>query len=133
MLVLLSGTAMCQSTTKSDNGAVTASNPDKNGVYTQSEVMPKYTGGNDAMFKYLSTNLKYPIAAKEKKIEGTVFVRFVVNADGKVGSVEILRGIGGGCDQEAKRIVEMMPNWTPGQEKGKNVAVQYNLPIKFKL
>jgi len=133
MLVLLSGTAMCQSTSVIDSKGTPAPNPDKNGVYTQSDVMPKFKGGNDAFFKYLSENLKYPVAAKDAKIQGAVYARFVVNAEGKIGDVEILRPIGGGCDEEAKRVVESMPDWIPGSQNGKNVSVRYTLPIKFKL
>lgn len=78
-------------------------------------------------------NIKYPVEAKKTGIQGTVFVTFIIQENGAVTDVKVLRGIGGGCDEEAVRVVKMMPNWIPGKDKGKNVAVQYNLPIKFKL
>jgi TonB family protein len=107
--------------------------PDKNGVYILVEEQPQYTGGDDARIKFLQENIKYPEEAKKAGIQGKVFVTFVIQADGAVTDVKILRGIGGGCDEEAWRVVKMMPNWIPGKEKGKNVAVQFNLPINFKL
>jgi TonB family protein len=107
--------------------------PDKNGIYTRVEKQPQYTGGDDAMIKFLVENINYPEEAKKKGIQGTVFVTFIVQANGAVTNVKILRGIGSGCDEESVRVVKIMPNWIPGMEKGKNVAVQFNLPIKFKL
>jgi TonB family protein len=107
--------------------------PDKNGVYILVEEQPQYTGGDDARIKFLQENIKYPEEAKKAGIQGKVFVTFVIQADGAVTNVKVLRGIGGGCDEEAIRVVKMMPNWIPGKEKGKNVAVQFNLPIKFLL
>jgi protein TonB len=127
MFVLITGTAMSQTTPKPD------AKQDANGVYQTAEVMPSYPGGNDALMKYLSTNLKYPENAKSSKIQGKVFVSFVVNSDGKVSNVKVLRGISGGCDEEAVRVVQAMPNWIPGKQKGNNVPVQFNLPIQFKL
>jgi TonB family protein len=107
--------------------------PDKNGVYIRVEKQPEYNGGNDARIKFLAENIKYPEVAKKSGLQGTVFVTFIVQADGAVTDVKVLRGIGGGCDEEAVRVVKMMPKWTPGQEKGKDVAVKFNLPIKFAL
>ena len=107
--------------------------PDKNGVYIRVEQQPQYTGGDDARIKFLRENIKYPEEARKAGIQGTVFVTFVVQADGAITNVKILRGIGGGCDEEAMRVVKMMPNWIPGTMQGKNVAVQFNLPIKFLL
>ena len=107
--------------------------PDKDGVFTRVEKLPQYSGGYDAMIKFLVENINYPAEAKKNGIQGTVFTTFIVQANGAVTNVKILRGIGGGCDEEAVRVVKIMPNWTPGMEKGKNVAVQFNLPIKFKL
>jgi protein TonB len=133
MLVLLTGTAMCQSATQEASKGTPGANPDSKGVYTQVDVMPTFTGGNDALYNYLATNLKYPEAAKASKIQGAVFVRFIVNADGKVSNVTILKGIAGGCDEEAKRVIESMPAWNPGKQNGQVVAVQYKLPIKFSL
>ncbi len=107
--------------------------PDKNGVYTRVENPPQYTGGDDARIKFLQSNIKYPEDALKVGIQGTVFVTFVIQSDGAVTHVKILRGIGGGCDEEALRVVKMMPNWIPGMDNGKKVTVQFNLPIKFAL
>ncbi|MCX6246794.1 MAG: M56 family metallopeptidase [Bacteroidetes bacterium] len=109
------------------------SQPNKNGVYTLVEQQPKFAGGDEAMIKFLSENITYPEAAKKAGVQGKVFLTFVVQANGAVTDVKVLRGIGSGCDEEAVRVVKMMPNWIPGQEKGKNVAVQFNIPINFRL
>ena len=71
--------------------------------------------------------------ARDKEIQGSVFVTFIVNKDGSINNPTILRGIGSGCDEEAIRVVKLMPNWEPGKIKGKPVPVQYNLPINFNL
>ena len=102
-------------------------------VYKKSEKMPSYPGGSDAMIKFLVSNIKYPEEAKKNKVTGTVFVSFIVRADGSVTDVKVLRGIGSGCDEEAVRVIKLMPNWEPGVEKGKAVDVMFNLPIKFNL
>jgi protein TonB len=85
------------------------------------------------MFAYIGKNLKYPEQAVEEGIEGIVYLSFVVETDGKITGVTVLRGIGGGCNEEALRVVRSMPNWTPGKQGGKPVRVKYNLPIRFKL
>jgi len=82
---------------------------------------------------YLGKNTHYPDAAKEANIDGRVIVKFVVNEDGNVSDVQIVRGIGGGCDEEAKRVVQSMPKWKPGKQNGKPVKVYFTLPIVFKL
>jgi TonB family protein len=102
-------------------------------VFPVVEKQPSYNGGQDAMIKFLIENIQYPPQAKANKVQGTVFVTFVVEVDGAVSNVKVLRGIGSGCDEEAARVVKMMPNWNPGEQKGKPVRVQFNLPIKFKL
>ena len=86
-----------------------------------------------ARMKFLQDNIKYPIMAKESGIQGTVYVTFVVERSGAVTDVKILRGIGGGCDEEALRVVKNMPKWEPGKQRGKPVRVQFNMPIKFTL
>lgn len=102
-------------------------------IFTIVEDMPTFPGGEEALFKYLGNNIKYPQMAKEAGIQGTVFVTFVIGPDGKVRDVKVLRGIKGGCDEEAVRVVQNMPNWKPGKQRGKAVSVQYNLPIRFTL
>ena len=95
--------------------------------------MPKFPGGEKALMDYVSNNVKYPEEAKNKNIAGRVFVSFVVEKDGSIGEVKVLRGIGGGCDEEAVRVIKGMPKWKPGIQKGKPVRVSYQIPIYFKL
>lgn len=97
------------------------------------EVMPEYPGGMEALIEYLGSNIKYPEQAKEEGIEGKVFVNFIVEKDGSIVETKVLRGIGGGCDEEAVRVVSQMPDWTPGTQGGQAVRVSYNLPISFEL
>ena len=102
-------------------------------VYQIVEEMPKFPGGEKALMDYVSNNVKYPEEAKNKNIAGRVFVSFVVEKDGSIGEVKVLRGIGGGCDEEAVRVIKGMPKWKPGMQKGKPVRVSYQIPIYFKL
>lgn len=102
-------------------------------IFTIVEQMPEFQGGEEKLFEYLSKNIKYPSMARENGITGTVYVTFVVEGDGKITDVKKLRGIGGGCDEEAIRVVKSMPSWKPGKQNGKSVRVQFNLPIKFTL
>jgi protein TonB len=92
-----------------------------------------YPGGDAARQNFLRENLKYPAIARESGIQGTVYVTFVVERDGSLTDIKILRGIGGGCDEEAMRVVKMMPKWAPGKQRGKPVRCQFNMPIKFTL
>ena len=94
---------------------------------------PEFPGGVEAMYTYLAQNIKYPQLARENNITGRVYVTFVVEKDGSVTNVRVLRDIGGGCGAEAVRIVKAMPKWTPGKQRGKAVRVQYNLPVNFSL
>ncbi len=94
---------------------------------------PEFPGGVEAMYKYLAQNIKYPQLARENNITGRVYVTFVVERDGSVSGVRVLRDIGGGCGAEAVRVVKSMPKWTPGKQRGKAVRVQYNLPVNFSL
>ncbi len=103
-------------------------------IFTVVESMPEFPGGGTgALMQYLGKNIKYPPLAKESGIQGRVFINFVVEPDGSISNVRVLRGIGGGCDEEAVRVVENMPNWKPGKQRGKPVRVSYNLPVKFTL
>ena len=97
------------------------------------EVDPEFPGGMEAFYKYLAENVHYPEQAKKEQIQGRVFITFVVEKDGSISSAKVLRGIGGGCDEEALRVVNAMPKWTPGKMRGEVVRVNYNLPITFKL
>jgi TonB family protein len=104
-----------------------------NEVFDVVETKPNPAGGMAGWNKYLSENLRYPEDAQSQGIEGTVIVAFVVNTDGAVSDIEILRGIGGGCDEEVIRIVKGSPNWTPGMAGGKPVRSRMRLPLRFKL
>jgi periplasmic protein TonB len=105
----------------------------KKEVFTIVEEMPAFQGGEAERNKFLAENIQYPQQATENGIQGTVYVSFVVDSKGNVTDVKILRGIGGGCDEEALRVVKMMPKWHPGKQNGKNVRVLFNMPIYFKL
>ena len=102
-------------------------------VYTKVDVVPEFPGGLKELMNYLSANIKYPVEAKDQGIEGRVYINFIVEKDGSVDSAWVLRGIGGGCDEEALRVVREMPDWTPGYQHGEAVRVSYNLPVKFSL
>lgn len=102
-------------------------------VFVVVETMPLFPGGMSGLNNYLHNNIKYPMLAKESSIQGKVFVSFVVEKDGSVTDVRILRGIGGGCDEEAIRVIENMPKWIPGRQRNVPVRVMFNLPIKFTL
>lgn len=95
------------------------------------EVMPVFMAGEKDLFLYLADHVNYPIPAIEAHIQGVVYVSFVVNEHGKVTNVELLKGIGGGCDEEALRVIEQMPNWHPGLQGGMPVRVKFTLPVKF--
>ena len=98
---------------------------------TWAQHMPAFPGGEEAMFEFIRDNIKYPPAARDAGIKGRVYIQFVVDKKGKISNVEVLRGIGGGCEEEAMRVVEMMPKWTPGEQAGRKVSVIYRLPFKF--
>lgn len=100
-------------------------------IFTIVEKMPSFPGGIESLFSYLGNNIEYPDMAKDARIEGKVYITFVVDKDGSIADVKVLRGIGGGCDEEAIRVVKGMPKWDPGEQRGKAVRVQYNLPINF--
>ena len=97
------------------------------------EQMPEFPGGQEGLVNYLVENLNYPEKAKAKKITGKVYVSFVVEKDGSISNVKVLRDIGYGCGEEAVRVVKAMPRWKPGMQRGKNVRVQYTLPLNFQI
>lgn len=102
-------------------------------IFTVVEEAPSYPGGDEARIRFLQENIKYPQMARESGIAGTVYVTFVVERDGSVTDVKVMRGIGGGCDEEAIRVIKAMPKWNAGKQRGKPVRVQFNMPIKFTL
>ncbi|NTW34304.1 MAG: energy transducer TonB, partial [Bacteroidetes bacterium] len=102
-------------------------------ILTIVELPPTFNGGEEALYKWLANNIKYPQIAKETGITGTVYVTFVVERDGSISNVALLKGIGGGCDDEALRVIKIMPKWNIGKQNGVPVRVQFNLPIRFTL
>ncbi|MBO7460743.1 MAG: energy transducer TonB [Bacteroidales bacterium] len=102
-------------------------------VFLSVEENPEFPGGTAKLLEYVQKNLKYPMMARESDIQGRVFVGFVVEKDGSISNVRVLRGIGGGCDEEAVRVVQTLPKFKPGKQRGNPVRVQYTLPIVFKL
>lgn len=106
---------------------------DTSPVFTIVEEMPSYPGGENAKNRFLAENINYPEIARNYFIQGTSYVQFIINRNGSVSDVLILRGIGGGCDEEAIRVVKMMPKWIPGKQNGKTVRVKFIMPIYFKL
>ena len=107
---------------------------DDNKVFVSVEQKPTFPGGDAELFKWLAENIKYPSEARENGLQGKVIVRFLVEKDGSIKNVELVRdGVGGGAGNEALRVVKKMPNWKAGRQNGKAVRVQFTLPITFKL
>ena len=102
-------------------------------VFDTVEQMPEYPGGMQAMIEFLQTNMKYPEDAAKQKVEGRVMVQFVVETDGSVSDVHVAKQVFPSLDAEAIRVVQAMPKWMPGKDKGKVVRVKYNLPIVFRM
>lgn len=105
----------------------------EDGTYLVAEQMPEFPGGMDALMKYLGSNIKYPKSAQEKAISGRVIVSFVVDVDGSLKNMKVVRGVDPALDEEAVRVISTMPLWNPGKDKGKEVPVKYTIPISFSL
>jgi protein TonB len=95
--------------------------------------LPSFPGGEQELLKYLASNIKYPDLAREMGIEGVVAISFVINKNGSIGDIQVLKDIGGGCSKEAVRVIKSMPNWMPGEANGHTVRVHLTLPVRFKL
>lgn len=102
-------------------------------IYQIVEEMPEFPGGIQKLMEFLSNNIQYPQVARDKGIQGRVFVSFIVEPDGSISNVKTTQNIGGGCDEEAVRVVKSMPKWKPGKQKGQAVRVGYQIPISFRL
>jgi len=102
-------------------------------VFEVIEQMPTFPGGEEALFKFLSDNVKYPVIAQENGIQGRVIVRFVVTSKGIVERAEVVRSVDSSLDKEAIRVVKSMPKWIPGKQNGENVSVWFTLPVNFRL
>lgn len=106
---------------------------DENGIYMVADKMPEFPGGMQAMMKYLGTNVKYPVEAQKKGISGRVIVQFIVMEDGSLSGAKVIRGVESSLDEEALRVVNAMPKWTPGTVDGKEVKVKFTIPIMYSL
>jgi periplasmic protein TonB len=95
--------------------------------------MPEFPGGDEGRIKFFFDNIKYPDIAKQIGVQGKVFFTFIVEKDGSISNIKLLRGIGAGCDEEAERVLALMPKWKPGRQNGREVRVQFNMPIAFVL
>lgn len=102
-------------------------------VFKVVEQMPAFPGGQGELLNFLAANIKYPKVAKDNGIEGMVVIQYVIEKDGSITNARIVKGIGAGCDEEALRVVNAMPNWVAGKQRGQAVPVQFNLPIRFKM
>ena len=102
-------------------------------IFEVVEKEPSFPGGIEKLYAFLSKNIKYPQMAKNNGIQGKVFVQFVINKDGSIEDVKIVKGVHATINKEAKRVVKLMPNWFPGEQRGEAVKVRYTLPIKFRL
>ncbi|WP_017259653.1 energy transducer TonB [Pedobacter arcticus] len=106
---------------------------DTSAVFTNVEVLPSFPGGIQAFGQFLSSNLVYPKGARDANIQGRVFCQFIVEKDGSLSTIKVVRGIGGGCDEEAVRVLAISPKWNSGVQKGKIVRVSYTIPIFFQI
>jgi periplasmic protein TonB len=106
---------------------------EKDKIFLSVEQSPEFAGGMNALLKFLQKNLHYPTPAVNANVMGKVYMQFVVGQDGNISKVDVLKGIGFGCDEEAQRVVKLMPKWSPGRQSGRAVAVKFTLPISFQL
>lgn len=102
-------------------------------IFTIVEEFPSFPGGWEGFYKFVRENLRYPNIALRMGVEGKVFLQFVVDETGHISQIEVIRGIGGGCDEEAVRVLQACPPWKPGKQRGRAVKVRMSLPITFKL
>lgn len=103
-------------------------------IFVVVESMPEFPGGQQEMMKFLAENIKYPVIAQENNVQGRVICQFVVEKDGKVTDIQVVRSSGdASLDKEAKRVIESMPKWKPGKQRGKAVRVKYTIPVNFRL
>ena len=102
-------------------------------IFTVVEEMPKFPGGDAELLKFISKSIRYPVIAQENGIQGRVICSFVVNRDGSIVDAQVLRGVDPSLDKEALRVINSMPKWSPGKQRGKPVRVKYTVPITFRL
>ncbi|MBQ8887964.1 MAG: energy transducer TonB, partial [Bacteroidaceae bacterium] len=111
----------------------TPANVDEKAIFTVCEEMPTFPGGMTECMKFLSKNVDYPKEAQDNGIQGRVIVQFVVKKDGSITDAKVVRGVDPSLDKEALRIINLMPKWTPGKQRGKAVNVKYTVPVMFRL
>ena len=104
-----------------------------NKIYDVVEEMPQFPGGPSALFEYLSTNIKYPVVAEENGVQGRVIATFIVERDGSITDVKVVKSVDPSLDKEAQRVVKSMPHWIPGKQNGSAVRVKYTVPVTFRL
>lgn len=102
-------------------------------IFVVVEEQPEYPGGQAAMMRFLSDNIRYPVIAQENGIQGRVICNFVVERDGSITDVQVVRGVDPSLDREAVRVIQQMPSWTPGRQRGQAVRVRFTLPVVFRL
>jgi len=102
-------------------------------IFTIVEKMPEFPGGRGSLISFINENRIYPVQAQENGIQGRVVLQFVVEVDGSITNIQIIRGVSPDIDREAVRIIESMPNWMPGEQRGQKVRVRYTLPVFFRL
>ncbi len=95
------------------------------------EDKPEFPGGESAMKKFIREHVQYPEQAKDNGVKGSVYVKFIVEKDGSLSNIQVIKGLGSGCDKEAKRVVKEMPEWEPGQQRGRAVRVFVRIPVHF--
>lgn len=132
-IILLAAMAMAGvAAAQTDVNKESAVRPDSE-IFTVVEQDPQFPGGSDALYQFLGQNAHYPEKAKAEGIQGTVYLTFIIEKDGSISNIRVLRSPSDMLSDEARRLVKSMPKWKPGKQRGKNVRVQYNLPINFQL
>ena len=132
-LILMSLMAICCLTTVLAQKTVVSQKDQKEDPFNVVEDMPAFPGGMEAMIQFISSNIKYPAAAKKQKVDGRVLVKFVVEKDGSITEVKVIKPAFPSLDAEAIRVVKAMPKWKPGYQNGQAVRVQFAMPINFSL
>ncbi|HOW32038.1 MAG TPA: energy transducer TonB [Bacteroidales bacterium] len=107
--------------------------PAEDDIFINVEKMPEFPGGEKELLRFIGEHISYPLEAREVGASGIVYVSFVIEKDGSVSNVKVLRSIGFGCDEEAVRVISLMPKWSPGMQRTMPVRVSFNMPIAFKL
>jgi len=134
LIVLLSIlTVKAQGTDSARNKVVNVVMVNDNAIFVSVEHIPEYPGGINQFYKFLVKKLRYPATAKENNTQGRVIVQFIVEKDGSLSDVKVVRGVGDGCDEEAVRLVKLSSPWKAGIQNGRAVRVMYTVPVSFEL